>query len=71
MPNDNEGIDLNLGVTMPFESVIVKLLDVWIRARETMKEDTRDKWDVAGYRLYEATIGRVLVALEKADKKEG
>lgn len=63
-----EGLDLNLAVNLPLEGLVTKLLDVWIRARETMSQENRDKWDAEGLRLYTVSIGFAVKKIEEAQK---
>lgn len=65
---DNEGMDLNLGVSFPGEQLAITILKEWGRARENMNEANRNKWDDLGFRLADVTVGEIVRLIEKARK---
>ncbi len=51
---DTPGFKLEVGGTVPGEALIVALLNMLAKNRESMSQENRDKWDNAAYQAYKA-----------------
>lgn len=41
---DNK-LDISISGSLPFEAVLTKAMDIYIRVRESMDQTVRDEWD--------------------------
>ena len=51
MPADNEGLDLNLGGLDPIGAIANAFREIYIKGRETMSQENRDKADALAIRI--------------------
>ena len=58
-------LKIQAGITLPFESVIVAILNYATTNRETMTQPNRDRWDDLGLDLVEPMVRGAISLLEK------
>lgn len=64
-------LKLQAGITLPFEQVIVAILDTAARTRETMSQENRDRQDKLTLDFSEAIVRRIIRVMDDLDTAMG
>lgn len=66
-----ETFKLQAGITMPFETAFVAVMDGAVRIREGMSQENRDRQDGQLLDLSGAFVKRIIRAMDELDKLAG